>query len=51
MTIMQPNLRPVNTHLYSPREKEELQNLVSLLISYNLNFVQERTLDGSYVYR
>lgn len=51
MTIMQPNLRPVNTHLYSLREKEELQNLVKLLISYNLNFVQEKTLEGSYVYR
>jgi chromosome transmission fidelity protein 18 len=48
---MQPNLRPVNTHLYSQREKEDLRNLVDLLICYNLNFVQERTLEGNYIYR
>ena len=51
MVITQPNLRPVNTQLYSPREKEELHNLVNLLISYNLNYVQEKTLEGTYIYR
>ena len=51
MVIMQPGLRPVNTQLYSPREKEELHNLVNLHIAFNLNYVQEKTPEGSYIYR
>ena len=51
MTIMQPNLRPVNTHLYSQREKDELHNLVNLHIAFNLNYVQEKNLEGVYFYR
>jgi len=51
MAIIQPNLRPVNTHLYSQREKDELHNLVNLLVCFNLNYVQEKTLEGAYIYR
>ena len=51
MSIMQPNLRPVNTHLYSQREKDELHNLVNLHIAFNLNYVQEKNLEGVYFYR
>ena len=51
MEILQPNLRPVNTQLYSPREKAELKHLVEVMVAYNLQYVQERTIDGQYEYR
>ncbi|KAK7024655.1 hypothetical protein SK128_009630 [Halocaridina rubra] len=48
--IIQPNLRPVNTQLYSKQEKEELAGLINTMISYNLTYTQERTLDGQYTF-
>jgi chromosome transmission fidelity protein 18 len=36
--------------LYSAREKEELSHVISVMIDYNLNYVQERTLEGNYGY-
>ena len=51
LEITQPNLRAVNTQLYSAREKDDLKNLVSIMLSYNLTFVQERNHDGQYIYR
>ena len=36
--------------LYSAREKEELNHVISVMIDYNLNYVQERTQEGTYVY-
>lgn len=48
---MQPVLRPVNTQLYSPREKQELKNLVQTMIAYNLQYVQQLNADGQYEYR
>lgn len=48
--IIVPNLRPVNLHLYTPQEKEQLHQVVNTMIDYNLNYVQERTAEGSYVY-
>ncbi len=49
--IIQPNLRPVNTQLYSAREKEELKDLVDVMKAYSLTYVQERTPEGQYNYR
>ena len=44
--ICQPPLRPVNTQLFTATEKELLQNVISIFISYSMNFVQEKS---SYV--
>ncbi|XP_042208895.1 chromosome transmission fidelity protein 18 homolog isoform X2 [Homarus americanus] len=46
--IIQPNLRPVNTQLYSKQEKEEMTGLINTMISYNLTYTQERNLEGQY---
>ena len=51
LRIIQTNLRPVNTQLYSPREKQELKQLVEILIAYNVTYVQEMTPEGQYAYR
>ncbi|PSN58138.1 Chromosome transmission fidelity protein 18 [Blattella germanica] len=51
LQIMIPTLRPVNTQLYSKRETEELNNVVSIMIDYNLNYIQERTQEGGYEYK
>ena len=51
LDIIQPTLRPVNTQLYSAREKEELKALVDTMTAYNLTYVQERTQEGQYVYK
>ena len=49
--ILRPSLRPVNTQLYSQKEREELSNLVATMIAYNLTYSQERTEEGQYVYK
>jgi chromosome transmission fidelity protein 18 len=51
LEIIQPNIRAVNTQLYSPREKEELKGVVSIMTAYNLTYKQDRTPDGQYVYK
>lgn len=43
-------LMQVSMQLYSAREKEELNHVISVMIDYNLNYVQERTLEGNYIY-
>jgi len=48
--ICLPNLRPVNTKLYSESEKQIFSSLVNTLISYNLTYRQERNLEGQYTY-
>ena len=50
MEIIQPSLRPVNTQLYSQREKDELKNLVLVMLAYNLAFKQVRSQEGQYDY-
>merc|ERR1711874_799135 len=48
----QPSLRPVNTQLYSAREKADLASLVDVHITYNLTYTQERAPEtGLYEYR
>lgn len=50
-TVLQPSIRPVNTQLYSAREKRELNNLVNVHIMYNLTYQQEKNAEGQYEYR
>eukprot|EP00092_Neocalanus_flemingeri_P030900 GFUD01033557.1.p1 GENE.GFUD01033557.1~~GFUD01033557.1.p1 ORF type:complete len:883 (+),score=321.60 GFUD01033557.1:37-2685(+) len=52
LSVVQPTLRPVNTQLFSAKEKAELTNVVSVHIAYNLTYQQERDLEtGQYVYK
>jgi len=51
ISVLQPTLRPVNTQLYSAKEKKELANLVDVHIMYNLTYQQERNLEGQYEYK
>ncbi|XP_061455548.1 chromosome transmission fidelity protein 18 homolog [Rhineura floridana] len=51
LEIISPKLRPVNTQLYSQKEKQQLGDLISTMLAYNLTYLQERTLDGQYVYK
>jgi len=52
LSVIQPTLRPVNTQLFSAKEKAELTNVVSVHIAYNLTYQQERDIEtGQYVYR
>lgn len=48
--IILPTFRAVNLHLYTAQEKEQLHFVTSVMIDYNLNYVQERTVEGQYVY-
>jgi len=50
LQIMRPNLRPVNTQLYTKSEKETLKHLIGCMLEYNLNYVQEKE-DSGYVYK
>lgn len=50
MEILQPTFRPVNTQLYSSKEKEDLHQLVKTMISYNLTYHQEKSFEGQYTY-
>jgi chromosome transmission fidelity protein 18 len=43
LEIIKPKLRPVNTLLYTKCEKDNLRNLIAILLAYNLNFVQEKS--------
>ncbi|XP_042294272.1 chromosome transmission fidelity protein 18 homolog isoform X2 [Sceloporus undulatus] len=51
LEIISPKLRPVNTQLYSQKEKQQLAQLISTMLAYNLNYHQERTPDGQYIYK
>lgn len=48
--IIVPAFRPVSLHLYADQEKQQMKQLVSAMIDYNLNYVQERTPNGNYVF-
>lgn len=50
MDIIQPTFRPVNTQLYSKKEKEDLAQLVKTMICFNLTYQQEKMPDGQYNY-
>jgi len=51
LSVVQPSLRPVNTQLYSNKEKADLANLVNIHIAYNITYVQERNSEGQYEYK
>jgi len=52
LSVVQPTLRPVNTQLFSAKEKAELANVVSVHIAYNVTYQQERDMEtGQYVYK
>ncbi|KAI6652659.1 Chromosome transmission fidelity protein 18-like [Oopsacas minuta] len=50
LTIVSPAMRPINTQLYSPREKNQLSELVDTMISYNLTYKQQLGLNAQYQY-
>lgn len=50
MDIIMPTLRPINTQLYSTREKDELAQLIRIMIAYNMTYLQEKSPDGQYIY-
>ncbi|KAB0794124.1 hypothetical protein PPYR_13744 [Photinus pyralis] len=47
--IITPQFRPVNIHLFTKQDKDNLCSIVSTMVDYNLNYIQERSA-GSYVY-
>ncbi|KAF9651533.1 P-loop containing nucleoside triphosphate hydrolase protein [Thelephora ganbajun] len=49
--IISPPLRPVNSQIIKPEEKAVLNRLVDLMVALDLRFVQDKTEDGSVVYR
>ncbi|KAM6121652.1 chromosome transmission fidelity protein 18 homolog [Phoenicopterus ruber ruber] len=51
LDIIAPKLRPVNTQLYSLKEKQQLADLISTMLAYNLTYHQERLPEGQYVYK
>ena len=52
LSVIQPSLRPVNTQLFSAREKAELENVVAVHVAYNLTYQQERDPEsGQYIYK
>ncbi|CAI5792381.1 transmission fidelity 18 homolog isoform X1 [Podarcis lilfordi] len=50
LEIISPKLRPVNTQLYSQKEKQQLGELINTMLAYNLTYHQERTPEGQYVF-
>lgn len=51
LDIVTPKLRPINTQLYSLKEKQQLADLISTMLAYNLTYHQERSPDGQYLYK
>lgn len=50
LEVITPTLRPVNTQLFSAREKQQLVELIDTMIGYNLTYHQERNFEGQYTY-
>lgn len=48
--ILIPNLRTMNISLYAPDEKRLINHTVDVMIDYNITYIQERTIEGSYVF-
>ncbi|XP_041893299.1 chromosome transmission fidelity protein 18 homolog [Corvus kubaryi] len=51
LDIIAPKLRPVNTQLYSLKEKQQLAELISTMLTYNLTYLQERLPEGQYTFK
>ena len=50
LTIISPTMRPINTQLYSAREKHQLSDLVDTMICYNLTYKQKMGSNAQYQY-
>lgn len=50
LELIIPNIRPVSVQLYTPKERSEVERVISVMVDYNLNYTQERTVDGNYVF-
>ena len=50
LTIVSPTMRPINTQLYSAREKHQLSDLVDTMICYNLTYKQRLGFNAQYQY-
>ncbi|XP_078611999.1 chromosome transmission fidelity protein 18 homolog [Branchiostoma floridae x Branchiostoma japonicum] len=50
LDIIQPSFRPVNSQLFSAKEKQQMADLIHTMIAYNLTYQQERTQEGQYQY-
>lgn len=48
--LLAPRLRTVPSHLYSSKEKADLARIVDLMLEFGLSFVQEKNLQGGYIY-
>ena len=48
--ILQPNLRSVALKLFSKSEKDKLDNLIQIMISFNLIYRQEKAAEGQYCF-
>uniref|UniRef100_A0A915IW91 Uncharacterized protein n=1 Tax=Romanomermis culicivorax TaxID=13658 RepID=A0A915IW91_ROMCU len=46
--IIQPNLKPINSQLYTEKDRKELEKVVNIMMDYNLTYRQERNLEGRY---
>ncbi|MEE6497893.1 hypothetical protein FKM82_002919 [Ascaphus truei] len=51
LDVLSPKLRPVNTQLFSMKEKQQLAELINTMLAYNLTYHQERTPEGQYLYK
>ncbi|KAF7974845.1 hypothetical protein HWV62_11223 [Athelia sp. TMB] len=49
--IISPPLRPVNSQVVRPEERELMSRLVGIMVALDLRFVQEKAEDGQLVYR
>jgi hypothetical protein len=50
MRIDVVTFRPVNTMLYSAKEKADLANLVRIHIAYNITYAQQRNTEGQVAF-
>ncbi|KAJ3385624.1 hypothetical protein HDU84_002107 [Entophlyctis sp. JEL0112] len=51
MAILKPDFRAVNLNLLKDSEKRVLHNLVDVMVTFGLKFVQEKGEDGHYSFR
>ncbi|XP_066137903.1 chromosome transmission fidelity protein 18 homolog [Euwallacea fornicatus] len=51
LRIISPSLRPVSLHLYTEEERAHLLKVAAVMADYNLNYIQERTSDGTYEFK
>ncbi|XP_046856217.1 LOW QUALITY PROTEIN: chromosome transmission fidelity protein 18 homolog, partial [Xenia sp. Carnegie-2017] len=43
-------LRTINMQLFSSDEKQQMRDLINTMITYNINYLQERNIEGQYSY-